>query len=121
MSKLLTAGMATLCCLAVLAAPASAKKHAASEYDYIATIACGHGKSMTVGSGVDTTSPLVDLKTGRKLLPAEWHIAYDGGTYDEVVSPAPVGRRITCRYDDGFATGIVIVVRAGTVNGRDDD
>ena len=112
MRKLLTSGLSALLCLAVIAAPASAKKHSASTYDYIATIDCGHGKPMVVGSGMDTAAPLVDLKTGRQFLPVEWHLAVGTFSYDEVISPAPAGRRIACDYDDGEAKGTVVVVRA---------
>jgi len=112
MRKLLTAGLSGILCMAVIAAPASAKKHSASEYEYVATIDCGHGKPMVVGSGADTAAPLVDLKTGRQFLPAEWHLAVGAMSYDEVISPAPAGRRMTCSYDDGGAKGTVIVVRA---------
>src|SRR5215213_9814875 len=112
MRKLLTPGLSALLCMAVIAAPASAKKHSAAEFDYVATIDCGHGKPMVVGSGMDTAAPLVDLKTGRRFLPVEWHVAVGDSTYDEVITPAPAGRRTTCGYDDGEATGTVVVVKA---------
>jgi hypothetical protein len=112
MRNLITAGISALLCMALVAAPASAKKHSAAEFDYIATIDCGHGKPMVVGSGMDTAEPLVDLKTGRRFLPAEWHLAIGTFAYDEVISPAPAGRRMACSYDDGEATGTVVVVKA---------
>jgi len=112
MHRLLTTGLAALLCTAVAAAPASAKKHSAAAYEYVATIDCGHGKPMVVGSGADTAAPLVDLKTGRRFLPVEWHLAIGTSSYDEVIAPAPGGRRLTCAYDDGEATGTVVVVKA---------
>ena len=121
MRKTLTVGLSALLCMAILAAPASAKKHSASGFDYIATIDCDRGKPMVVGSGVDTASPFVDLKTGRRFLPVEWHLTIGSASYDEVITPSPAGRRIVCSYDDGWAKGTVTVVKAGTVNGRDRD
>ena len=121
MRKLLTAGLSALLCMAILAAPASAKKHSASDFDYIATIDCGHGQPMVVGSGMDTAAPLIDLKTGRRFLPVEWHLTFDGSSYDEVVTTSAEGRRMACAYDDGYATGTLIVVKAGNANGRGRD
>ena|SRR5215213_6231556 len=112
MRNLITAGISALLCMALVAAPASAKKHSPAEFDYIATIDCGHGKPMVVGSGMDTAAPLVDLKTGRRFLPVEWHLAVGTSAYDEVITPAPAGRRMTCGYDDGEAKGTVVVVKA---------
>jgi hypothetical protein len=110
MRKLLAAGMAALLCLALAAAPASAKKHAAGEFSYVATIDCGHGP-MVVGSGDDTSNPFVVLKTGKRFQPVEWHVTYPGGAVDEIIPDAPRGHRMVCGYDDGFATGTVTVVK----------
>jgi hypothetical protein len=124
MRNLFAAGMAALLCLALAAAPAAAKKrgdkHSADEFSYVATIDCGRGP-MVVGSGDNTSDPFVVLRTGKRFLPAEWHVRWDGGGFDEVVSPAPRGRRMWCTYDDGFATGWVAVVkdRGGHGHGRD--
>ncbi len=119
MPKFLTAGMAALCCLAVLASPAAAKKHSAAEFAFPATIDCGHGP-MVVGSGENTSDPFVELKTGRIFQPVEWHVATPGGPFDEVEPDQPKGRRQTCSYDDGVARGTVVVVQMphGKANGR---
>ena len=119
MPKLVPAVMAALLCLALAAAPASAKKHSPDEFDFIATLDCGHGP-MTIGSGVDTASPFVDLETGRIFQPVEWHVTTPGGPFDEIEPNQPKGKRQTCRYDDGVAVGNVIVVKMphGVANGR---
>jgi hypothetical protein len=115
MRKLFAAGMAALLCLALAAAPASAKKrgdkHTADEFSYIATIDCGRGP-MVVGSGDNTSDPFVVLRTGKRFLPVEWHVRWEGGGFDEVIPDAPRGRRMWCTYDDGFAKGWVVVVKA---------
>ena len=118
MRKLLVAGMATLLSLAIMAAPASAKKYSADDFDYVATIDCGPGPAMVVGAGVETSSPFVDLKTGRTFLPVEWHVTFEGGSFDEVIENSYKGRRMVCSYDDGFATGEVTVVKANGKKNR---
>ena len=126
MRNLFAAGMAALLCLALAAAPAAAKKrgdkHSADEFSYVATIDCGRGP-MVVGSGDNTSDPFVVLRTGKRFLPAEWHVRWDGGGFDEVIPNTYRGRRLWCTYDDGFATGWVKVVvdHAGHGRGRDRD
>jgi hypothetical protein len=110
MRKPLVAGMAALLFLMIAAAPASAKKHPPDAFDSVATIDCGHGP-MRVGSGLDTASPFVDLKTGKRYLPVEWHVAFGDTSFDEVIPNRYKGRRLVCSYDDGFATGTVTVVK----------
>jgi hypothetical protein len=109
MRKLLVAGMAALLSLAIVAAPASAKRHSAEEFDYVATIDCGFGP-WVVGSGVDTASPFVELNTGVELHPVEWSLQIGDATYEERIPNRYRGIRLTCSYDDGFATGKVRVV-----------
>lgn len=123
MRKLFAAGMAALLCLALAAAPASAKKradkHSADEFSYVATINCGRGP-MVVGSGDNTADPFVVLRTGKRFYPVEWHVRWEGGGFDEVIADAPRGRRMWCTYDDGFAKGWVLVVKAKKEHGRGD-
>jgi hypothetical protein len=110
MRKLFVAGMATLLSLTIAAAPASAKKLSADDFESVATIDCGH-KPMRVGSGLDTASPFVDLKTGKQYLPVEWHVRVGDATFDEVIPNDYKGHRSVCSYDDGVATGTVTVVK----------
>jgi hypothetical protein len=119
--KLPAVGMAALLCLLLAAAPASAKKrpdkHSADEFSYVATINCGRGP-MVVGSGDNTSDPFVVLRTGKRFLPVEWHVRWDGGGFDEVIPNTYRGRRMWCTYDDGFAKGWVLVVKARPEHGR---
>ena len=117
MRKMLATGLAAVACLAIGAAPAAAKKkerppkHTADEFSYVATLDCGPGP-MVVGSGDNTSDPFVDLHSGKVYLPLEWHVTWDGGGFDEILpSPRKGGRAMTCSYDDGFATGTVVVVK----------
>jgi hypothetical protein len=110
MRKLFVAATAALLSLAIVAAPASAKpKYTAADFDYVATIDCGWGP-FTVGSGVDTASPFVELYTGIELLPVEWKLQIGEDTYHELIPNRYRGVRLTCSYDDGVATGKVKVV-----------
>jgi len=112
MLKQFTAGMATLCCMAlVAAAPASARaKVDASQFSYVATIDCGKG-SMVIGSGDDVWSPFVEIPGGKRLQPVEWHVAAGDTRFDLVSSDPPKGKRTVCSYDDGVATGTVTLVK----------
>ena len=117
MRKLL-AGMATLLCFALIAAPASAKpKPPAASYDVIATIDCGK-KPMVVGSGNDLWAPLVDLKTGRQFLPVAFNVVFEGEAIDLVNPDPPRGRQVVCSYEDPDVTGTVTLVK-GRAHGRD--
>ena len=111
MRKLLVAGTATLLTLAIAAMPASAKKHSPDEFDSVAALDCGHGPAMRVGSGLDTASPFVDLKTGKQYLPVEWRVRIGDMAFEEVIPNEYKGHRVVCRYDDGTATGTVTVVK----------
>jgi hypothetical protein len=112
MLKQFTAGMATTCCLAlVAAAPASARaKPDASQFSYLATIDCGKG-SIEIGSGDDVWSPFVELRSGKRYEPVEWHVAAGDMRFDLVSSDVPKGKRTVCSYDDGMATGTVTLVK----------
>jgi hypothetical protein len=125
MRKLLVFGVAVLASLAIGAAPAAARKHdqppkhTADEFSYVATLNCGQGP-MVVGSGDNTADPFVELQTGQRYFPLMWHVKWDGGGFHEVLpNPQRGGRRMLCSYDDGFATGVVIVVKERGPRGRD--
>ena len=103
MRKLLTATVATLFCLALVAAPASAKR----AYTYTATIDCGQGP-VVVGSYDNLWAHLEELDSDRRYKPVEWHVTVGGRSID-IVKPGNGRKRVTCSYDDGQATGTVVV------------
>ncbi len=114
MRKLLMAGMATLLCMAIGAAPAAAKHHKPPKppkpaYTYTAVIDCGYG-NVTVGSYDDLWADLEDLKSPRRYQPVEWEV-FIPGRADPIheVKPGRHKKTVDCSYDDGFATGTVTV------------
>jgi hypothetical protein len=108
--KLATLGTAAVVALALLAAPASAKKPPKSSFDYYAQLDCGSGP-MQVGSGSDLWSTFVDLETGRKYKPIVWDVSGEGFVVQETKSE-PKKHSVVCAYDDGVATGTVTVKKA---------
>ena len=110
MRKLLTAALAAILCLGVAAGTASAKpRHQKAEYTYTATIDCGRGP-VTVGSYDDMWADLEDMDSRRRYKPLEWHVKFGDMAIDEV-KPGERRRqpRVICTYDDGMATGTVVV------------
>jgi hypothetical protein len=104
--KIATFGTAAVVALAMLAAPASAKKPVSADaFSYIAQIDCGSGP-LEVGSTDDMWAPLVDLRTGKKLKPIAWKVSGEGFSVDET-NGKPNKQSVTCAYDDGVATGTV--------------
>ncbi len=95
--------------LAVLAGPAAAEKPRVP-YTYYATIDCGAGP-VEVGSWDDIWAPLVDLESGRKYKPVEWHVTVGELAIDEV-KKRERKHAVDCSYSDGVATGTVTVKRA---------
>ena len=79
--SLLTAATAALA-LAVMAGPAAAKTPNAP-YTYYATIDCGAGP-VEVGSWDNLWAPLVDVESGKKYKPVEWHVSVGEFVIDEV-------------------------------------
>ena len=103
MRKPLTATLATILFTVLLASPAAAK----TEFAYVATIDCGSG-SVVVGSQKTIWSALEELETGRTYKPVEWHLTVGGRNID-IVKPGEGRERLSCSYDDGEATGTVVV------------
>ena len=99
----------TALALAVTAGPAAAKKPKAP-YTYYATIDCGAGP-VEVGSWDDMWATLVDLETGRKYKPVEWHVSVGELAIDEV-KKRERKHAVDCSYTDGVATGTVTVKKA---------
>ena len=101
-----TLATSALVALALVVAPASAKKPpSADDFSYIAQIDCGDGPRQ-VGSSDDLWAPLVDLGTGEKYRPIAWHVSGEGFAVDET-SGKPNKHATTCAYHDGVATGTV--------------
>jgi hypothetical protein len=104
--RLTTLFAAALAALALVAAPASAKKPPrAEQFSYVAQIDCGDG-AREVGSSDDLWAPLVDLQTGKKYTPIAWKVSGEGFSVDET-NGKPNKHSVTCAYDDGTATGTV--------------
>lgn len=108
--KIATLGTAAVVALALLAAPASAKRPAERSFDYYAQLDCGSGV-MEVGSGSDLWSTFVDLETGRKYKPIAWNVSGEGFAVVETKSE-PKKHSVVCSYDDGVASGTVTVKKA---------
>ncbi len=107
---MLMAAVAATLCFGLVAGTASAhvkKKAPKPEYTYTATIDCGRGP-VTVGSYDDMWADLEDLDSRREYKPVEWHVSVPGFSIDEV-KPGRRGPRVVCSYDDGVATGTVVV------------
>jgi len=112
MRKMLTAALAAILCFGIMAGTASAhskKKAPKPEYTYTATIDCGRGP-VEVGSYDDMWADLEDLDSRRTYKPIEWHVAVGDMAIDET-KPGERRRqpRVVCSYDDGVATGTVVV------------
>jgi len=112
MRKFLMAALAAILCLGVAAGTASAKpkpKPPKADYTYTATIDCGRGP-VTVGSYDDMWADLEDMDSRRRYKPLEWHVKFGDMAIDEV-RPGERRRqpRVICTYDDGMATGTVVV------------
>ena len=126
MRKLLTATMAALFCLTLFTASAPAKaKPPKLPYTYTATIDCGRGP-VVVGSYDDLWADLEELDSRRRYQPVEWHVRFGDMALDFVKPGRLPKRTVACSYDDGGATGTVIVKRDGHFerdrdHDRDDD
>ena len=111
MRKMLTAATVAILCFGIGAGTASAhsKKAPKPEYTYTATIDCGRGP-VTVGSYDDLWADLEDLDSRREYKPIEWHVKVGSNSIDEY-KPKERRRqpRVICTYDDGMATGTVVV------------
>jgi hypothetical protein len=109
--KIATFGTAAVVALAMLAAPASAKKApSADSFSFVATIDCGDGPR-EVGSTDDLYAPLVDLSTGKKYKPIAWAVSGDWGSLEDSIAE-PKKHSAVCSYDDGMAAGTVTVKKA---------
>lgn len=122
MRKLLTATMATLLCLTLVAAPASARlKPPKVPYTYTATIDCGQG-AVVVGSYDDLWANLEEIGVRRSYKVLEWHVRVGEMALDYVKPGQLPKRSVACSYDDGVAVGTVIVKRDRHFDlDRDDD
>ena len=115
---LLAVAATTILALTLTAGPAAAKKPN-GPYTYYATIDCGAGP-VEVGSWDDMWAPLVDLASGRKYQPVEWHVTVGGLAIDEV-KRRERKHAVDCSYSDGIATGTVTVKKAHHREHGDDD
>jgi hypothetical protein len=106
---LLAVAATTTLALAVTAGPAAAKKPK-GPYTYYATIDCGAGP-VEVGSWDDMWAPLVELESGKKYKPVEWHVSVGEIVIDEVMKRERK-HAVDCSYTDGVATGTVTVKKA---------
>ena len=91
-----------------LAAGPAAAKGPKEKVSYPADIDCGSGVIHVV-SGADYWSPFVDVATGKKYKPIEWHVSGDGFAVDVVKKGEPNKHAVECSYSDGTATGTVVV------------
>ena len=115
MRKLLTATLATLFCLTLVAAPASAKKPKLTYTPWYSTVDCGQGPVRVVSAMEDEWSDLLAPRI--KYVPVEWHLDLGGGrTYDAYRPGKAPKHTVTCAYRDDFASGTVVLKRTGHLN-----
>ncbi len=120
MRKLITATLATLFCLTLATAPASAKPEV-SYTPWYSTIDCGRGPVDVVSAMEDEWSDLEALDSRAKYVPVEWHLDLGGRMYDAYRPGKAPKHTVTCAYRDDFASGTVVLKRTGHLNRDRDD
>jgi hypothetical protein len=98
-----------------LAGTASAKQSLPdpADFSFIATIDCGSGGPVQVGSTDDIYAPLVDLRSGREYEPVAWDVSFGDFHFVDTLEGVTKRNSIECSYVDEWVSGTVTLQRPG--------